>query len=127
MTDFGKLKDTVISSLVEHGVPVQISEREKLKWPDSPDLWVSVYGWQNFDAQKHLRTCQVVIPDDVELTEVTYSEFLDTFLGNRDEVGINAYSEIGTGIHCACNAHTNLYLRYSGTLGEIIELMNKVG
>lgn len=114
------------------GVPVHIISSERANWPDSPELWTSTYGWEADEARDHCRSapegysrperfggCSWTLPEQVNITEVTYSEFLDTVAGNRDTVGINAEG-MGEGISCACGKYENVTLRYEASLGEIL-------
>lgn len=109
-----------------HGVVVEISEREKLKWPDSPSLWVGTYGWQDGAARKHMLTdnCGWIVPSGVLVTEVPYSEFQDTFADNDETVGINGYGGPegeSSEIHCICRQFRGVTLRYQSSFSDALK------
>lgn len=92
--------------------PVQINRDAEYDFEE-----VSNYGWADDEAWTHVATpepCSWVVPEGATLTERTYSMFEDTFTGNRNEVGVNAYP-----CHCACGAFTDVTLRFTGSLGEV--------
>lgn len=77
---------------------------------------VSTYGWISMDY-RHIYDdkCSWVVPEGARLEEHTYSQFQDTFSDNKDEVGIEVYP-----VHCACGQKTDVTLRYTGSLGDVI-------
>jgi len=113
----------------------------------------STYGWQDYDINEHLRgqyvkvrnpewkkgdpsykkydhkldpstACSLVIPEGVEVKEVSYSEFQDTFSSNKEKVGVNAYGgdkESPTTIHCACGKYSGIMVRWEGSLMEALQ------
>ena len=118
--------------LQEEGVPVAVSERERARWPDSPDLWVSPYGWVDDQARDHCTEppagspnparygrCRWVLPEKLQVDEVTYSEFVDTFTENSSLVGINGEG-VDEPIVCACGRYTGVVLRHEASLGEVL-------
>lgn len=113
--------------MVKKGRPVRFDERYGVKEPD-------VYGWTDLAAEDHIFTherrdadnrhgyeyvrvqhCQWVVPEGSVLVEETYSQFAGTGCGNDNEVGINV-----SPCHCACGKHTDITLRFSGSLGEVL-------
>ena len=125
--------------LSSKGAAVEISNGERKQWPNSPEMWVSTYGWKDQAATDHFLKvgavarerygkrypeCELIIPEGVELTEVSYSEFQDTFSDNAETVGVNAYGgEKGeeTEIRCSCGKFRALTIRFEGTLREALE------
>lgn len=95
------------------GVPVAFT------YPDHPipEMRVSTYGWQHFDAWDHARRdkCAWKIPDDAKIEEQSYSEFLDTDVSNAHTMGINV-----TPAACSCGRYTDITLRVSTSLGEAL-------
>lgn len=118
--------------MAKNGVPVDINKKERRDSPNYPQGWVSVYGWADRVANCHVNgadgQCSWVVPEGVKMTEVAYSEFMDTFTDNEGTVGLNVYGgEEGedTEIHCACGKYRGATLRYNGTFGEILtDIMN---
>lgn len=49
-------------------------------WP--PDS-VSPYGWRDYDAMVHMKSCSWIVPPGTVVEEITYSMFDDTFTGNK--------------------------------------------
>lgn len=89
-------------------------------WRD--DMAVSVYGWVDDQARDHVKPwdkdatpCRWIVPEGAQLTEVAYSEFVDTFTSNRYEVGVNVYPA-----HCNCGKFERVVLRWDGSLKEIL-------
>lgn len=93
------------------GTPAEINREAESDWDR-----VSTYGWISQDYQ-HIydAKCSWVVPEGARLEEHTYSLFTDTFHGNDDEVGIETYP-----VHCACGKKTDVTLRYTGSLGDVI-------
>lgn len=83
------------------------------------------YGWSHYAAERHIygqhyqneegEGCEWVVPEGVTLTEETYSMFAGTEASNDQEVGINV-----TGAHCKCGKFTDVTLRCSSPLSEIL-------
>lgn len=94
---------------------------------------VSPYGWPDDAAENHIFSydrvddgskygkhvkvfhCGWIVPEGAVLTEETYSQFLDTFSGNEEEVGINV-----EGCHCKCGKYQDVTLRFAGSLGDVL-------
>lgn len=132
MTNFAAAAPAIRALLEAEGIPVVIDERKRERYPTYPDLWVSNYGWKYDAAHLHVHPrrgapedgCAFVIPEGAELIETTYSEFMDTVAGNKDEIGINAYggpADAPTTIQCVCGKYKGLTLRLEGSLGDIIQ------
>lgn len=60
--------------------------------------------------------CGYIVPDDVKVTEETFSEFQDTYSGNAEVVGINL-----SPVSCSCGKYTDLTLRHEGTLLSLMQ------
>jgi hypothetical protein len=103
------------------GQPVEINREDRAQYPDDPGMWVSVYGWRDYQAMEHGRECGWIVPESVVLTEVTYSEFTDTYSDNDQTVGINVESTKSADIRCTCGQYTSMTLRWDGTLREALE------
>lgn len=68
--------------------------------------------------------CSIIIPEGVEIQEVSYSEFQDTYSGNLDTVGINAYGGIKgseSEVQCSCGKYRGLTIRFEGSLYSALE------
>lgn len=101
------------------GVPVQLTDPDN----DVPELRVSTYGWQDFEAWAHARQdkCAWVIPDNAEIAELTYSEFTDTDVPNTHTVGVNI-----TPAACSCGRYTGVTLRVDTSLREALDDMTSL-
>lgn len=117
----------------EEGRPVFISERERAEWPSTPELWVSTYGWEDDDAQRHVSkapagyhaperfgNCGWVLPHSMLVEEVSYSEFQDTDTANKNTVGINAEGSEGEPITCLCGKYSGVTLRVETSLSAAL-------
>lgn len=126
-------REALSAIIAEDGAPVLIDEKRRKQWPTDPDMWVSTYGWRDTDAYDHCKPkssgyygaagCSWIVPEGVEVEEVAYSEFQDTFSGNEVVAGVNAYggskgSE--TEIRCACGKYRGVTLRYEATVAELL-------
>jgi hypothetical protein len=98
--------------MARKGTPAKINRDAESDWNR-----VSVYGWISTDY-RHIYDdqCSWVVPEGARLEEHTYSQFTDTFHDNADEVGIEAYP-----VHCACGQKQDVTLRYTGSLGDVIQ------
>lgn len=103
------------------GLPVKFEERERERFPDSPHMWVCVYGWVDYDAREHGRNCGWEVPAGVILAEVTYSEFTDTEAPNVDSIGINVESSGDSQIRCMCGRFSGMTLRWKGSLADALQ------
>lgn len=129
------------SLLREEGKVVKIDERGKERYPNTPEQWVSYYGWEDFDATAHLHTptaqerkqwpdadqyyhsCSLIIPEGVQVEELTYSEFAGTFVDSDSTVGINAYGGArgeASELRCSCGKYRGLTVRWEGSLQEAL-------
>ena len=132
MTNLNDYAPAIREIMAKNGVPVDINKKERRDSPEYPQDWVSVYGWADTVAIRHFNgradQCSWVVPEGVKMTEVAYSEFMDTFTDNEVTVGLNVYGgEEGedTEIHCACGKYRGATLRYIGSFGEMIaNIMN---
>lgn len=125
-----------------HGTVVQIKEAQQARHPELPEQWVSVYGWEDFDATAHLHTptaselalysdaasfygsCELLIPAGVTLEEVAYCEWAGTGVESDDEVGINAVGggeDSATEIRCRCGKYRNLTVRWKGSVSDALQ------
>lgn len=97
----------------------RLASAKRLLTPTLPACGVSPYGWTDFKANQHLKNCSWVLPPEVAIEEVTYSEFYDTYSENSENIGINAVG-VGESIRCACGKYSNVTLRYEASLGEVL-------
>lgn len=129
MTNFGKLQPDVAKFMAAKGQVVEIHEQGKTSYPNSPAFWVSTYGWQDYEANVHKRTCAIIVPDDVEMEEISYSVFTDTYAANNDELGLNAFGGdegAPNEIRCSCGEYRGLTLRFVGELGDVIKFIGSL-
>lgn len=92
----------------------------------------SSYGWRDWQAADHIAgrerneqeqehgspKCEWIVPEGITVHEETYSMFAGTFVGNEDEVGLNA-----PGCHCKCGKYKDVTLRVTCSLGEAIKTL----
>lgn len=122
MTDWTDEYKAAMRAFVEkHGKKVLVVDKD-YDWQDDDET--NVYGWQDFDSYEHVRPatekwrgdgCHWVVPEGARLYERTYNQFAGTFVDNENEVGINV-----AGCRCACGKYTDVILRYTGTLAEVM-------
>jgi hypothetical protein len=122
MTDWtDEYKRKMRAFMEEKGVPVAV-EKRGYDWEKDDD--VSPYGWTDYDALRHCKGvdsgyqgdgCAWVVPEGARLYERTYNQFDGTFTDNKNQVGINV-----AGCRCACGKYTDTFLRFDGTLDEVI-------
>lgn len=81
------------------------------------DRWDLVYGCTDWDALEHIRhdKCSWKVADGQMVEEQYHSEFMDTYSGNRETIGM----EVG-GASSACGKYTNIRLRWEATLPEAL-------
>lgn len=103
------------------GLPVRIDQEDKIRYPNDPDMWVSVHGWVDRDAEEHGRTCGWKVDPGVHLTEVSYAEFTDTERPADVSVGINVEPTESAGIRCTCGQIEGVTLRWEGSIMEAIQ------
>lgn len=109
-----------------HGRFVDLRYYPREEWydtePDPEDYGddQTYYGWANWD---HLRdqtgyggtaACHIVEVDMESLRERTLMQFLDTVSGSKNEAGVEVRAT------CACGEYTNKWLRWEGTVGDIL-------
>jgi hypothetical protein len=121
-------RQAVLGFLAAHAGPVNVTEQQ-YSWKEHPWESVSVYGWQDFDITRHIRgrdskpPCALIIPDGIELRDVNYSQFQDTFAPNSETIGLNAYGGAAgsdTAIRCTCGRFGGLMIRWEGSLSDIL-------
>lgn len=106
----GPVRAAMIALLKNRGCPVRLDES-----PYGYELRPSYYGWRDWDAEDHGRTCEWIIPDDTALHERIYDTFGDTNHGTVTEHGVDV-----DGISCTCGKYSNVRLRYDGSMGQIL-------
>jgi hypothetical protein len=76
------------------------------------------YGWQDYDAARHLDGCTIVAPPKAAVEEDTWSEFEGTFFeGDSRHHGI-----IVTGVTCVCGEiGTGRTVRWEADMQEVAE------
>lgn len=92
--------------------------------PDDPtdyDTRDTTYGWWDYRHQQDLShyggdpACTGVVSVDMStLRERTISQFVGTFTDNENEVGVEVRAT------CACGQYTDKWLRWAGTVGDIL-------
>jgi hypothetical protein len=106
----------------KHGTKVDVIDK-CYSWEENDQA--NIYGWADFDSLEHFRSaegkypgdgCHWVVPEGSKLYERTYNQFQDTFIGIKEEVGINV-----AGCHCACGKYQDVILRYRGTLADVMQ------
>lgn len=100
-------------SFREDAIAVVLS-RGRVTNPD-PD-WT--YSWRDYRADEHFRGedgCSLHASVDSELVEYLFSEFTDTFTGNRDRQVLAV-----THCHCTCGLHEDVTVGVVGTIGELL-------
>lgn len=118
---YAKLRKLV----TEHGVPVEPDSNIPRFSLDAYDVWedYSTYGWQYFAAISHLRECELIVPEEVEIRELSYREFAGTDCDFDHSVGVNMYggdSEADSSIRCACGEFSGLMMRWRGSLSAAL-------
>ena len=83
---------------------------------------VSTYGWSDYAAHVHTSQrerdgdhCLWVVPVGAVLQERVIRQFVDTFTGGADEVGLEVEH-----CHCTCGRYTDVTLRWDGSLGDLL-------
>jgi hypothetical protein len=77
----------------------------------------SFYGWMDWNAYEHMKTCQVVVPDTAKAEEDTWDEFQGTFYeGDTTHTGV-----VVKGVSCRCGRYTNRDVRWAATVQEVAE------
>jgi len=102
----------LVRRLVENeGTPVAFKDR---------GTTVSTYGWEDIGARDHVAdgNCTWTIEEGARLREEIYSVFEGTFVENRDEIGVNVFPA-----RCTCGTHTDMTLRYLGSLGDVLRFV----
>ena len=119
MTDISwddRYKSLVRTFIAQHGDSVCFEEPQY-----NGDDCVSFYGWRDYSTFEHVNklgktpACKWVVPEGAELSEVTYSQFAGTFTDADQEVGVNV-----SGAHCACGKYTDITLRWTGTVTDML-------
>jgi len=88
--------------------------------PTDYDERHTTYSWADY-AHKHddrayggSAPCHVVSVDMTTLRERSLSRFEGTFTSNKNEVGVEVRAT------CACGKYTDKWLRWAGTVGDIL-------
>ena len=124
------------------GAVVNVLEEARERHPASPERWVSAYGeWKEVEATWHLlppthpeargyrdaaayfHACPLLVPEGVEIEEVTYSEFGGIDSPEVVTQGVNAYGGREgsvSEIRCGCGRLRGLTLRWEGSLQEAL-------
>lgn len=113
--------------LMEKGVFVEERFYPRDDWtldePDPTDYddMKVTYGWEDYEHKHGIdwRTppvppCPTISVDPSTMRERSLSQFVDTFSGNRDEVGVEVRAT------CACGQYIDKWLRWTGTVGDIL-------
>lgn len=92
----------------------------------SSSIWdsYSIYGWRDITVKDHTDECGLVIPKGVEVREVFFSQFQDSFSDNAEAIGINAWGgdkDSDTTIRCNCGKYTGLMIRWEGSFYEAMQ------
>ena len=77
--------------LINHGTSWHDSETDHKYFGlngETRNLRYNFYGWTNYEAARHLIKCEVIIPDNVELIDETFSQFADTLSPADQQVGL---------------------------------------
>lgn len=91
--------------------------------PDPEDYseYGTMYGWADYTHHAGMSYtkpptpgCKAVSVDSTSMRERTLSMFTDTFHGNENVVGVEVRAT------CACGKYTNKWLRWEGSVGEIL-------
>lgn len=113
--------------LTEKGVFVDERYYPRNDWlldepdPGDYDEHGAMYGWEDYGH--HLGStymtpptppCRAVEIDPTTIRERSLSQFVDTFTDNREEVGVEVRAT------CACGKYENKWLRWTGSVGEIL-------
>ena len=112
--------------LINHGTSWHDSETDHKYFGlngETRNLRYNFYGWTNYEAARHLIKCEVIIPDNVELIDETFSQFADTLSPADQQVGLTVYGGSDTSpssINCKCGKHKGLMLRYDGSYYDVI-------
>lgn len=110
-------RKAVSELMKERGDFVRLEAYERHKsWTKDGDYdeFNTTYGWRDWD---HAKKCSIVEWDLASLRERTLSQFQGTFADNSEEVGMEMK---GT---CACGKYVDKWVRYTGTLGEALEVL----
>lgn len=96
------------------GRPVKFTDPDN----EHPMFRVSTYGWCDYEAFDHILRdkCTWTVDQGAAVEEQTYSEFQDTYSGNKDTVGTNV-----TPAHCACGKYKGMTLRVKCSFGEMLK------
>lgn len=109
----------------ERGRFVELRYYPRQEWGERPDPEdydddSTYYGWGEWEHLRDLTryggdpACRIVEVDMESLRERTLMQFVDTFSGSKDEAGVEVRAT------CACGKYTNKWLRWVGTVGEIL-------
>lgn len=112
--------------LQQHGQFVDLRHYPKHGWRNEPDdendydEYDTTYGWADYrhcmDESRYGGTaaCQVVSVDMATMREQSLSQFENTFTSNKMHAGVEVRAT------CACGEYTNKWLRWEGTVGDIL-------
>lgn len=117
----------VAEFLMKEGLFVEDRNYPRNDWtkdepdPDDYDDYQTTYGWA--DYQHHMGRgyatppepgCRAVIVDPSTMRERSLSLFTDTFHSNENKVGVEVRAT------CSCGKYTNKWLRWEGSVGDIL-------
>lgn len=127
MTDWRDgYREALAQFVMEHGLFVELRYYPREEWdatepdPEDYDDDKTYYGWGEWDHLRDLTrygggpACRIVEVDMASLRERTLMQFQDTFTGSKNEAGVEVRAT------CACGKYTNKWLRWVGTVGEIL-------
>lgn len=117
MSDWNdEYKAKVRAFVAEHGTKVDVRGHDPRGLED-----VSTYGWQDYDAYKHVYKgsggddCSWVVPEGAVMRERSYTEWGGTFGESTTEVGVNVY-----GCSCRCGKYSDVILRWDGSVTDML-------
>jgi hypothetical protein len=112
--------------LMKEGMFVEDTNYPKDDWHGEPDPedysdYNTTYGWADYThnigrsyAIPPEPACRAVSVDPSTMRERSLSMFTDTFHSNEHKVGVEVRAT------CACGKYTNKWLRWEGTVGDIL-------
>lgn len=117
-------RQAVVSFLRKNGTFVLL-EAYQDGWTDEPsddyDQHRTTYSWADHGhrmgerwSSPPIEGCAVVSVDLDSMREQSLSQFTDTFHSNEMKAGVEVRAT------CACGMYSNKWLRWEGTLGEIL-------
>lgn len=127
MTDWREgYRQAVGEFLMREGMFVDEANYPRAHWdkdddPNDYDEYGTQYGWADYThhmgktyARPPIAGCTAVLVDSSTMRERSLSTFTDTFHDNENKVGVEVRAT------CACGKYTNKWLRWEGSVGEIL-------